>query len=67
MLDMTTKELQSRHVKLEEARRLGVVSGWYTTKMSGTFVTGPHASQEEARLKIAELNPPLRPTATRKS
>jgi len=53
MLDMTTKELSSRHVKAEEALRLGVVSGWYTTKMSGAFVTGPHATHAEALLKIA--------------
>jgi len=67
MLDMTTKELSSRQVKADEALRLGVVSGWYTTKMSGTFVTGPHATQEEAALKIAELNPPPPPVAKRKS
>ena len=67
MLDMTTKELSSRHVKPEEALRLGVVSGWYTTKMSGTFVTGPHATHEEALLKIAELNPPKPLAAKRKS
>jgi len=66
MLDMTTKELSSRHVKPEESLRLGVVSGWYTTKMSGTFVTGPHATQEEAALKITELNPPPPPAAKRK-
>jgi hypothetical protein len=65
MLDMTTKELQSRHVKPEEALRLGVVSGWYTTKISGTFVTGPHATREEAILKIKELNPPPVPIAKR--
>ncbi len=67
MRDITTKELSSRHVKLEEALRLGVVTGWYTTKMSGTFVTGPHATHEEALLKIAELNPPARLVAKRKS
>ncbi|CEG07532.1 hypothetical protein BN961_00924 [Afipia felis] len=65
MLDMTTKELQSRYVKPEEALRLGVVSGWYTTKISGTFVTGPHATQAEAALKIKELNPPPVPVAKR--
>jgi len=64
MRDITTKELSSRYVKDEEARQLGVVSGWYTTKMSGTFVTGPHATHEEALRKIAELNPP--PVAKRK-
>ncbi|MBN4747279.1 hypothetical protein HUS70_22100 [Pandoraea nosoerga] len=67
MLDMTTKELSSRHVKAEEARRLGVISGWYITKMSGTFVTGPHATHAEALLKIAELNPPPPPAEKRKS
>jgi len=67
MLDMTTKELSSRHVKPEEALRLGVVSGWYTTKMSGTFVTGPHATHAEALLKITELNPPPPLVAKRKS
>lgn len=61
MRDITTNELSSRHVKDEEARRLGVVSGWYVTKMSGTFVTGPHATHEEALLRIAELRPPVPP------
>lgn len=65
MRDISTKELSSRHVKTEESLRLGVVSGWYTTKISGTFVTGPHATQEEALLKIAELRPP--PVPKRKS
>ncbi len=67
MIDMTTKELSSRHVKPEEALRLGVVSGWYTTKMSGTFVSGPHATHADALLKIAELNPPPPLVAKRKS
>lgn len=67
MLDMTTKDLSSRHVKLEELLRLGVVSGWYTIKMSGTFVTGPHATEQEAALKIAELRPPVPPAPKRKS
>lgn len=66
MLDITTKELTSRHVKQEESLRLGVVSGWYTLKMSGTFVTGPHATEQEAALKIAELRPPPPVVAKRK-
>jgi hypothetical protein len=65
MRDITTKELSSRHVKPEEALRLGVVPGWYTIKMSGTFVTGPHATQEEALLKIAALNPSIQPVKKR--
>jgi hypothetical protein len=59
MYDDTTKELSFRHVKDAEAARLGVVSGWYTTKMSGTFVSGPHATNEEARKKAVELSPPV--------
>jgi hypothetical protein len=47
--------LSARHVKTEESLRLGVVSGWYSTKVS---VTGPHTTQEDCLSKIAELNPP---------
>ena len=50
--------LSHRHVMLEEARRLGVQSGWYSTKVSGTFVTGPHSTEEDCLRKIAELDPP---------
>jgi hypothetical protein len=52
------QNLSPRHVKTEESLRLGVVSGWYSTKVSGTFVSGPHATQEDCLSKIAELNPP---------
>jgi hypothetical protein len=50
--------LSPRHVKTEESLRLGVGEGWYSTKVSGTFVTGPHTTQEDCLSKIAELNPP---------
>ncbi|WP_315835604.1 hypothetical protein [Bradyrhizobium prioriisuperbiae] len=50
--------LSPRQVKTEESLRLGVGAGWYSTKVSGTFVTGPHATHEECLSKIAELNPP---------
>ena len=40
--------LSARHVKTEELLRLGVVSGWYSTKVSGTFVTGPHTPSKIA-------------------
>jgi hypothetical protein len=50
--------LSARHVETEESLRLGVASGWYGTKVSGTFVTGPHATHAECLSKIAELNPP---------
>jgi hypothetical protein len=54
------QNLLARHVQTEESLRLGVQSGWYGTKVSGTFVTGPHASQEACLSKIAELNPPVK-------
>jgi hypothetical protein len=50
--------LTPRHVKTEEALQLGVISGWYSTKVSGTFVSGPHQSEADCIRKIAEINPP---------
>src|SRR5664279_4669031 len=50
--------LSARHVQTEESLRLGVVSGWYSTKVSGTFVTGPHTTLAECLSKVLELNPP---------
>jgi len=50
--------LSPRHVKTEESLRLGVVSGWYSTKVSGTFVSGPHDSEADCVRRIAEINPP---------
>jgi hypothetical protein len=52
------KNLSPRQVKTEEATRLGVVSGWYSTKVSGTFVSGPHDSEADCLRRIAEINPP---------
>jgi hypothetical protein len=52
------QNLSPRHVKTEESLRLGVVSGWYATKVSGTFVSGPHGSEADCLSKIAELDPP---------
>jgi hypothetical protein len=52
------QKLSPRHVKTEESLRLGVVSGWYSTKVSGTFVSGPHDSEADCLRKIAEINPP---------
>ena len=52
------QNLSARHVQTEESLRLGVVSGWYSTKVSGTFVTGPHVTREDCLSKILELNPP---------
>jgi hypothetical protein len=52
------QDLSPRHVLTEESLRLGVVSGWYSTKVSGTFVSGPHDSEADCLRKIAELRPP---------
>jgi hypothetical protein len=52
------QNLSPRHVKTEESLRLGVVSGWYSTKVSGTFVSGPHDSEADCLRKIAEISPP---------
>jgi hypothetical protein len=55
-----TKSMQNlspRHVKTEESLRLGVVSGWYSTKVSGTFVSGPHDSEADCLRRIEEINP----------
>jgi hypothetical protein len=52
------QDLSPRHVKTEESLRLGVVSGWYSTKVSGTFVSGPHDSEADCLRRIAEINPP---------
>lgn len=51
------QELLSRHVLVEEAQRLGVESGWYITKVSGTFVSGPLASKAACAKHIADLTP----------
>ena len=42
----------------EESLRLGVESGWYSTKVSGTFVSGPHDSEADCLRRIAEIDPP---------
>jgi len=44
--------------KQKESLRLGVITGWYSTKVSGTFVSGPHESEADCLRKIAEINPP---------
>jgi hypothetical protein len=52
------QNLSPRHVKTEESLRLGVVSGWYSIKASGTFVSGPHESDADCARRILEINPP---------
>jgi hypothetical protein len=50
------QNLSPRYVELEESLRLGVISGWYSTKVSGTFVSGPHETEADCLRKIAEIN-----------
>ena len=52
------QNLSPRHVMTEESLRLGVESGWYSTKVSGTFVSGPHSSEADCLRRILEINPP---------
>ena len=52
------QNLSPRHVMTEESLCLGVESGWYSTKVSGTFVSGPHSSEADCLRRIAELSPP---------
>ncbi len=53
--------LSSRHVSKDESLRLGVASGWYGHKVSGTFVAGPFATEAECTKRVAELDPPAAP------
>lgn len=50
------ENLVPRLIGEPEAKRLGVKDGWYGTKMSGTFMTGPSASLE-ACMKAIDLVP----------
>jgi hypothetical protein len=59
MIGISMTTLSLREVKTEESGRLGIKSGWYGTKVSGTFVTGPHATSEACARKIAEIGPLL--------
>ena len=52
------QNLSPRHVMTEEAGRIGVASGWYSTKVSGTFVSGPHDTEADCLRKIGEIDPP---------
>ncbi len=44
--------LSARHVKTEESLRLGVVSGWYSTKVSGHVRYRP--SHHAGRLPVED-------------
>ena len=52
------QNLLPRHVKTEKSLNPSMASGWYSTKVSGTFVSSPHDSEADCLRKIAEINPP---------
>lgn len=49
--------LLPRYVDTTEATRLGIASGWYATKVSGTFVTGPYPTEEVCLKDITRIGP----------
>ena len=45
--------LAPRFIDAAEAHRLRVQSGWYGSKASGTFVTGPHQTEKDCERTLA--------------
>jgi hypothetical protein len=45
--------LAPRFIDAGEATRLGVQSGWYGAKASGTFMTGPHETEKDCERTLA--------------
>jgi hypothetical protein len=56
ILEVFMQVLSPRFVDAAEATRLHVQSGWYGTKVSGTFVTGPHQTEKDCERALAERN-----------
>ena len=55
------KDLIPRLFEETEAKLHGIQSGWYGTKQSGTFVTGPSADLEACMKAIKDApEPPVR-------
>ena len=46
-MEFEMKDLTPRLVQETEAKKLGIPHGWYGTRVSGTFMTGPCASLDE--------------------
>jgi len=57
MITLRMTSLVPRHVDAREAARFGVAAGWYGAKMSGTFVIGPHPTEEACLKEIAKVGP----------
>ena len=52
------KDLIPRQFDETEAKRYGIQSGWYGTKHSGTFVTGPSLTLEDCLKAMKEAPEP---------
>jgi hypothetical protein len=52
-IEVFMQALAPRFIDAAEATRLGVQSGWYGSKASGTFVTGPHETEKECEQTLA--------------
>jgi hypothetical protein len=46
-MEFEMKDLTPRLVEEFESKKLGIPHGWYGTRVSGTFMTGPCASLDE--------------------
>ena len=57
MIELRMTKLVPRHVDAAEAARLGIPSGWYGAKISGTFVIGPHLTEQACLIEIGKTGP----------
>lgn len=55
------KNLVPRLISESEAKMLGVQHGWYGTKVSGTFVTGPFSELSACVEEMDRLPEPVEP------
>jgi len=57
MIAVKLTNLVPRQVESAEAVRLGIAAGWYGAKISGTFVTGPHPTEQACLTEIGKIGP----------
>lgn len=57
MIALKLTKLVPRQVDTAEAARLGIPAGWYGTKISGTFVIGPHPTEQDCLTEIGKVGP----------
>ena len=55
------KDLTPRLIEESESKKFGIPQGWYGTRVSGTFMTGPCASLDEC-LEAIRLLPDVAAT-----